>query len=446
MLLNESSEPLLFGMRRSGLIRSGDRVLVAVSGGPDSTALLVAACEQGHDVVAAHYDHALQSGSEAAAKHVADVCKRLGVELVTERRRSAMPRGSVQAAARALRYDFLERARVETGGHVVALAHTADDLVEGAVLHLMRGCGLAGMRGMPASRGVFVRPLLSVWRRDVSDFLHRRGIVALEDPANTDIAYSRVRVRGEILPALERDRPGIGRRFYGAALRAATIHESIADEAETVLRAGTLSRSAVVIAPEPVAAELMRRLYAQNGGAQPSLSRKHLRSMLRLAEPGPGGRGVDLPGGLRLRIVGETMEIVASETGHMRRERASSRLEVTRCSGCRDEKAAHLNIGLDLRLGFRTPGLTMRPRGGRGTRKLQDIFVDARVPREDRDSWPLVFAGDRLAWIPGVAVDADLSSAPGAVGQHVLVVPLQEVQDSKIAVLESPNSPPGEPT
>jgi tRNA(Ile)-lysidine synthase len=407
---------------------------------------LVAAREQGHEVVAAHYDHALQAGSAAAAQHVADLCCRLGVELVTERRSSAVPRGSVQAGARMLRYDFFERARTETVADVVALGHTADDLVEGAVLHLMRGCGLAGLRGMPASRGAFVRPLLSVWRQEVLDFLHDRGIVAVEDPANTNTAYARVRVRREILPALERGRPGIGRRFYAAALRAAAIHDLVATEAAGTLLAGELNRSAVASAPEPVAAELMRLLYARAGGAQPALSRAHLKSMLRLAEPGRGGRGVDLPGGLRLRIVGGTMEIVASQTGRMWRDRPCSRLEVARCSGCGDQEAAHLNLGLDLRLGFRTPGLRIRPRGGSGTRKLQDIFVDARVPREERDTWPLVFAGARLAWVTGIAVEADLSSTPGQVGQHVSVVPSPMLRHSKIAVLESPASPPGEPT
>jgi tRNA(Ile)-lysidine synthetase-like protein len=168
--------------------------------------------------------------------------------------------------------------------------------------------------------------------------------------------------------------------------------------------------------------------------------------MLRLAEPGRGGRGVDLPGGLRLRIVGETMEIVASETVRTKRERPSSRLEVMRCAGCGDHRAAHLNIDLDLRLGFRTPGLTMRPRGGRGTRKLQDIFVDARVPREERDRWPLVFAAGRLAWVPGIAIDSTMASSPGAAGQHVSVVPYPVQRNTKIAVLESPDSPPGEPT
>jgi tRNA(Ile)-lysidine synthase len=445
MLPTDSSEPLLLGLGRSGLLRPGDRVLVAVSGGPDSSALLVAAREQGHDIVAAHYDHDLQSGSAAAAEHVAHLCQQLGVELVSERRHSALPKGSVQAGARELRYEFLERTRSETASNVVALGHTADDVVEGAVLHLLRGCGLAGLRGMPATRGVFVRPLLSVWRHEVRDFLDRRGTVAIEDPANSDNAYARVRVRREILPALEQGRPGISHRFHAAALRAAAIHESIAAEAATTLRAGALTRSVVAGAPEPIAAEIMRLLYARAGGTQPSLSRAHLKSMLRLAQPGRGGRGVDLPGGLRLRIVGETMEIVASETSQIRRDRPSPRLEITRCLGCGDPEAAHLKAGLNLRLGFRTPGLTMRPRGGRGTRKLQDIFVDSRVPREERNSWPLVFAGERLAWVPGVAVDADLSTTPGILAQHVAVVP-SEFRSSKIAVLESPQSPPGEPS
>ncbi|HEY1162175.1 MAG TPA: tRNA lysidine(34) synthetase TilS [Candidatus Dormibacteraeota bacterium] len=446
MLPTETSEALLTGLHRSALLRPGDRVLVAVSGGPDSTALLVATREQGYDVVAAHYDHALQAGSLAAGEHVAGLCLRLGIELLTERRTAPLPQGSVQAAARTLRYDFLERARATAAADVVALAHTADDVVEGVVLHLMRGCGLAGLRGMPASRGFFVRPLLSVWRRDVLDFLGRRGIIALEDPANVNTAYARVKVRREILPALERDRPGIQLRFHAAAQSAATIQESIATQAAVALQGEALDRAVVARLPEPVAAELMRMLYAREGGAQPALSRLHLKSMLRLALPGRGGRGVDLPGGLRLRIVGETMQIVASQTSSTRRDRVGSRLEVTPCSGCADPHAAHFKMGVDLRLGFRRPGLTMRPRGGRGTRKLQDIFVDARVPREDRDTWPLVFAAERLAWVPGIAIDSDLATLPGTIGQHVSVVRYPISQSTKIAVLESPHSHSGEPT
>jgi tRNA(Ile)-lysidine synthetase-like protein len=374
------------------------RVLVAVSGGPDSTALLLALHEEGRDIVAAHFDHALREGSEAVVGQVADLCARLGVQLIAERRSEPMPKGSVQAAARTLRYAFLERARAQAGAEWVATAHTADDLVEGVVLHLLRGCGLAGLRGMPARRGHYVRPMLFTWREDVTRFLAERGITPHHDPANTDVRYARVRARLHVLPALERDRPGITRRFHGAAIAAARLQESAEKDSTTV--------------------EVLKRLYVEAGGPQPGLSRRHIAAMLSVAGPGRGGRGVDLPGALRFRIVGAHMQVITSRTV----PQAPMRLEVRTCDGCEDERAAHLRSGLALRLGHRTPGLRMRPLGGRGSRKLQDIFVDARVPREDRDAWPLVFAGDRLAWVPGVAVDADLASPPGDVSQHVTLM------------------------
>jgi len=394
------------------------RVLVAVSGGPDSTALLIALHEAGRDLVAAHYDHALREGSDDVARQVAELCERLNVRLITERRTEPLPRGSLQAAARALRYAFFDRARVEAGADVVAIAHTADDLVEGAVLHLLRGCGLAGLRGMPARRGHYVRPWLNVWRSDVREFLEERGITAYEDPANADTRFARVRARQLILPELERDRPGIVRKLHAAALTAARMQEA-AEQA-------------------PTAVEVLKRLYADAGGRQPGLSRRHLEAMLNLMRPGPGGRGVDLPGGLRFRIVGGLMQVVPSR----RPAPEAARLEVRSCEGeaCSDRHAAHLRAGLRLHVGFRRPGLRMRPLGGRGTRKVQDIFVDARVPREERDIWPLVFAEDRLAWIPGIAVDSDLVSPPGEGGLHVAITPMPVASAPRIVRLETPKA------
>src|SRR5437660_11997559 len=207
------------------------RILVAVSGGPDSTALLLALHEAGRDVVAAHYDHALRDGSDAVARPVAELCARLDVPLVAERRTVPLANGSIQAAARTLRYAFLERASVAANAQWVALGHSADDVVEGVVMHLLRGCGLAGLRGMPARRGRFVRPLLSVWRSDVMAYLESTGVVAVEDPANSNLSYARVRMRKLVLPALERDRPGIVRRLHAAASSAAAMHESISAQA-----------------------------------------------------------------------------------------------------------------------------------------------------------------------------------------------------------------------
>jgi tRNA(Ile)-lysidine synthetase-like protein len=261
---------------------------------------------------------------------------------------------------------------------------------------------------------------LNVWRREVCAFLEQRGIVAHEDPANADLRFARARVRHLILPALERDRPGIVGRFHAAATAAARLQE--------------------VAEKQPTMVEVLKRLYYSAGGQEPGLSRRHLDAMLKLTRPGRGGRGVDLPGGLRFRIVGELMQVVHTRPGTPQ----TPKLEVKTCAGCDDRQAAHLRQGLQLRVGFRAPGLRMRPLGGRGTRKLQDLFVDARVPREDRDRWPLVFAGDRLAWVPGVAVDANLAGRQGEMSMHVAVTPMPANSARKVVRLENPDSPLGD--
>jgi tRNA(Ile)-lysidine synthetase-like protein len=231
-----------------------------------------------------------------------------------------------------------------------------------------------------------------------------------------------VRARLHFIPALERDRPGITRRFHAAALAAARLQA----QAEQ--------------APTPV--EMLKSLYAEGGGPRPGLSRRHLQAMLNLSSPGRGGRGVDLPGGLRFRIVGGRMQVVEPR----RTEAATPRLSTRRCAGCDDRDAAHLREGLDLRLGYRVPGLRMRPLGGRGSRKLQDIFVDARVPREDRDSWPLVFAGPELAWAPGLAVDARFAAGRGEPGLHVTVGPTPADSGPKVVRLGTPTLALGDPS
>jgi tRNA(Ile)-lysidine synthase len=407
-------------------------VLAALSGGPDSTALLWWLREEGVDVAAAHFDHALRPDSHRDVAHVAALCRRLGVQLVSGRRKEPLPRGSVQAGARALRYAFLERARAETGRDVVCLGHTADDVVEGAVLHLLRGSGLAGMRGMPRVRGSIVRPLLDVWRTDVEAYLSARGLEPLRDPANVDTArFARARVRHHLLPALERDRPGITGRLRAAATAAAGLHARLEAEARELI-AGGPRLAELRGASRAVRLEVYRQLH----GRLPALDRGQLEAMDGLAMDGRTGAGLDLPGGLRFRVHPDRVTIGVATLPPA----SAPGLEVRLCGGCGDGDAVHLRPGTALSVGFRRPGLRMRPVGAPGTRKLQDILTDAGIPRHLRDHLPLVFADGRLAWVPGIAVDVDAAAPAGAPSWHVSICGKSESQVvvSKSATPRSP--------
>jgi tRNA(Ile)-lysidine synthetase-like protein len=137
--------------------------------------------------------------------------------------------------------------------------------------------------------------------------------------------------------------------------------------------------------------------------------------MDRLALGGRTGACLDLPGGLRFTVQPDRVSMGMAALPPP----VPPRLHVRDCAGCADGGAAHLRRGMALTVGFRRPGLRMRPVGAPGTRKLQDILTDARVPRHLRDRLPLVFADGRLAWVPGVALDVDAAAPAGAPAWHV---------------------------
>jgi tRNA(Ile)-lysidine synthase len=381
----------------SGLVPPGSRVLAAVSGGPDSTALLLALHELGRDVVGAHFDHALRPDSAADAEAVAALCKRLSVPLVTERRSGSLAPGSLQAAARAARYSFLERAADAHGRDLIAVAHTADDQAETVVMNLLRGSGPAGLRGMPDRRGRVVRPLLAATRAQVVEYLEQAGVTPREDPSNRDRRFLRARVRHLLMPRL--DRPTL----LAIAAAAQRFRDRVAAAASDSAREPALRM------------EALRRLYRAAGGADPGLTRGHLAAMDRLAQARRTGASLALPGHLVFRVLPDGMEI-----GPTRKPPAAAwRLRERRCSGCSDPAAAHLAAG-ELSLGHRSPGLRLQRPGG-GTRKLQDLLVDAHVPRHLRDELPLVFLDGRLAWVPGVALDGLSTTRKSSPGRHVWV-------------------------
>ncbi len=377
-------------IREQALLAASERVLMAVSGGPDSTALLHAlkhlASRLHIELVAATVDHGLrpESGSEAAL--VAERCRALGVAceiLSVDVKAARRAHVSWQEAARNVRLLALQDAAARWGCARIALGHTADDQAETVLFRIVRGTGIGGLAGIPYQRGIFIRPLLDVRRKGIMAFLAKRRIPFIEDPSNANRHYARVRIRLDLLPLLARENP----RVVEALL-------SMAQDARAIA-AGTPTRNPLALPSVPRrAAALIQRMAAEGRGTRRvsvpegevvvSYGNVRFRPHVQ-QESGPSSSevvGVKGPGIYRLpgRSEGSALKL---EEG---------RAPAAPPSGAAVFDATRIARPLEVRAW--RPGERMRPRGGRGSRKLSDLLVDAKIPRDLRHELPVLVAAD----------------------------------------------------
>jgi tRNA(Ile)-lysidine synthase len=304
--LRPIADALADGAARVGISEGADIVL-AVSGGPDSTAMLHGAARlapaRGWRLAVAHLDHGLRSTSADEATALAASAAELG--LPAEVRRvdvaalASVEHRSLEDAGRQARYRFLEEVATDRGTEtLIATAHTADDVAETILLRLARGSGLRGARGIPARRGRIVRPLLHARRAVLRASLDAAGIGYVTDPSNADLTHSRNRVRAELLPALERLNP---------------------DAVDALTRFGRLVADDDDLLDALAAAELTRRRAAGEGSVDwhhpppralgrrvlrlalgdPPPSAERIEALLDAAQGPRGGISIELGGGRR---------------------------------------------------------------------------------------------------------------------------------------------------
>lgn len=366
-------------------VPAGARVLVACSGGPDSTAL-AAACARLSDrgrlgpVALAHVDHGLRPGGDRERARVAALAARLGAGAMSESVEVRTAGGSLEDAARRARYAALRRMADAWGADVIATGHTASDQAETVLMRLLRGAGIPGLAGIPLRRGRIVRPLLDVTRAEVERGLAEAGFAdVLRDPMNADPRFLRARVRHRWLPALREENPALDAALAAVA-RAAAEQRDVLDWAARRL---PLEAAAVAAAP-PAVGKRALQLAAEAAGAR-RLGRAHIEALWRLARrPDAGTASLALPGVRAVR-----------EYGALRFEPAGA---------AEARAAAALAVeGPDGPYAVRRwrPGDRMRPARLRGrSRKLSDLFIDAKVPRRLRaDARVAVRASDgAIVW------------------------------------------------
>ena len=398
--------------RESGLVVEGEPLLVLLSGGADSVCLLDVAIELEAGVAALHVNHGLRDGADADERFCRELCDRLGVPLTVERA-SGAPEGNVQAWARELRYAAAER--LAEGDY--ATGHTRSDQAETVVYRLAASPGRRALLGMEPRRGRLVRPLLEITREETQGWCRERGLEWREDPTNVDTYYARARVRHEVMPHLRELNPAAERNIAETARR-------LRDEQELVEAAVDAALDRLGPAPEVAAlreepAALARLVLARLAGT--SVSPARAADILRLADHGT--HELDVADGTRAVVEYGRVRFARGPDGPVP-EPVSLPIpgqvrfgdwEVEAQPGEAGEAVLSARqLGSAVTVRSWRDGDRMRPAGLGGTKSLQDLFTDRKVPRALRRTLPVIEAGGEVVWVAGVAAAEREPGAPVA--------------------------------
>ncbi len=467
--MTELEKKLQASLRRLG-IGAQTSVLVAISGGADSTALLDAMCRlrdrEGLPgaLFAAHLNHLLRGEeSEADELFVKHLAASLGVPILVERQAvaeaSRAEKGNLEATARRLRYDFLQRAARQCGASVIFTAHTRDDQVETILMRLLRGSGPEGLRGIHSvielEAGLrLLRPLLDVTRAEVIAHCQHYGITFRVDSSNLSTGFARNRVRHQLLPLLRSFNPRVELALQRLVQQIELDNDCLCEMAAEVVAAASKGDSIALLPLRSLHPALRGRalrlwLRAARGHLR-RLNAAHLQAIDRLVTRSQSGRYVELPGGWRLvrefeqLVLAKSSDCAAPAPIHLpaHTSRCFDGFEITlqrllprqeaermvaECSS--NQYAAMLRECAeldDLRLRPRAAGDAYVPAGAHHPVKLKRLMIQHKISRHRRASYPvLVTAEDQIVWSPRLPVARQF--VPQSEATHCAVVTAREI-------------------
>lgn len=441
-----------FTLARHRMVKEGNKVVVAVSGGPDSVALLDILFrlrdELGITLHVAHLNHMFRGqDAEKDLVFVQEMAGRYGLPATVDHfdvpaymKKTGL---SAQKAARTVRYHFLERVAGEVNAQRVALGHHADDQAETVLINFLRGAGPAGLKGIPPVRdGFYIRPLLALRRREIEEYCRDRSLDTRLDASNLKPVYLRNKIRLQLLPLLEKDyNPQL-------VLALARLSDVCREENEFIDLLAENAYSDIVLSNlEPLCFDLkrfddlhialkrrvVRKAYEKacekRGESSFELPFEHVQKVIDFAQKGRIGSTLDLPGQVyivksynrlefrlhqvkyssdipyycyRLEIPGETYIPELGLTVVSRIYKIGDNVfrwdKVPRDEAVLDEDL----LPGTLYVRKRRPGDRFSPLGLGGTMKLKKFFINNKVPREKRDRIPLVAANGDIVWVGGM--------------------------------------------
>ena len=423
------------------MLKQGEKVLVAVSGGVDSTVLLDILCQlapkQGLSLVVAHLDHRLR-GDEAQedARFVGRLAERYGLPLVSESvdvgAVAKEKKMGIEEAARTVRMRFLQETAQTVGAAKIAIGHTANDLAETMLYNLIRGAGTDGLAGIKPVNPPFIRPLLDVTRAEIVVYAHEYGLSWREDLSNADTSFTRNRIRHEIIPLLKELNPNLIASLSRTAEivreeRDAFIElleqpwkEVLRSESDEAIR---LDRAYLELCPIGITRALLRRALDLIRGDLQGIGKVHVDALSRLIASRSAHGELHLPR-ILARVQGGDLIL---SVPHVKRASIAPRevllgkadfpsfgitldlviapwegdLDSLKKKGEKVEIADADKVSFPLILRTRRPGDRFSPLGLAGTKKLKDFLMDAHVPFYKRDLIPLLCDKERIILVVG---------------------------------------------
>jgi tRNA(Ile)-lysidine synthase len=425
------------------MLCSHAKVLVAVSGGPDSMALLLVLhqlrAQYDLTLMVAHINHQLR-GREACqdATFVRQQAERLEVPYyLTQVNVKAYQQASglsPQHAARQLRYASLRTLQETLGATHIALGHTADDQAETLLMRLLRGTGPAGLAGIPAVRFPFIRPLITTHRTAIIAYLQAERMLWIEDSSNAQRTYLRNRIRLDLLPTLQQYNPRIVKRLRALAEMLHADHAVLEQQTEALAQHTVTwkSEQGVVVHCRPYAAaplalqrRLLRRLLDNMLSPPAQANFQHIEALRQFVVTGTAGKRLGLPGGIMAEHHLDTMLLwkvqslpVLSQTftlpvpGGVDVPELNLRLVTEVCHARTiprvispyQASVALERLHLPLTVRFPQQGDRFYPLGAPGQKKLRDFFIDNKIPRAERALIPLVVSSAEIVWIVGYRI------------------------------------------
>ncbi len=396
--------------RARRMLEPGRPVVVMLSGGRDSVCLLDIAVRCA-DVTALHVNYGLRDGADEDEAFCAELCERVGAAFEVVRARP--PVGNVQAWARELRYAAAHRV-AERLDALIATGHTATDQVETVLYRLAASPGRRALLGMPERDGRLVRPLLTSTREETAAYCRERGLAWRDDPTNDSDRYARGRVRHGLMPALRALHPAAEANVLRTL---AVLRDEAAVLDEVMAAALDPPEAARLAALPPALARLAVQALADraSGGRAPAVGSR-AEEILALGARG-GTATLDVGGGLRAVV---EYGVLRFDTGPPPPAPAPAVLPVpgriaygAGALACAESDDGAFDAdALGPRLEARPWRSGDRVRLPAGSRSLQDLFTDHKVPRERRPQLPVVLAAGEVAWVPGIATAERFAATP----------------------------------